>query len=320
MRPRSAPCWRSTPPRQALKSGYQRCIWPAWGFATPPKAIARRRARPLTSRWTRRPGNRAMTICGHGSIATWRPRWTPRATTARPRAAWKPPWSTGPMAPPSGRRWAARDSRPATPAGALEALHHAQRLKPTAAVTADLVLAELAVERRQPQAARRALARLEASRPDQAPSVRWDFALARAHQMAGDSATAQGRLPARSGTRRRRTGRAGTGAGAKRHLAKHHAGRWAERPASLGSNVRQTTRSVLTTDHRPSERIVRNLSVRVLYGIFSAWTRQAREFRFARPLPAEPGWSQRVIMHADMDAFYASVEQRERPANCAGGR
>lgn len=75
------------------------------------------------------------------------------------------------------------------PAGALDALNHAQRLKPTAAVTADLVLAELAVEE-SPAAARRALARLEASRPDRA-SVRWDFALARAHQMAGDSATAK---------------------------------------------------------------------------------------------------------------------------------
>ncbi len=75
------------------------------------------------------------------------------------------------------------------PAGALEALHHAQRLKPTAAVTADLVLADLAVEA-SPAAARRALARLEASRPDRS-SVRWDFALARAHQMAGDSATAK---------------------------------------------------------------------------------------------------------------------------------
>ncbi|MCY3958297.1 MAG: hypothetical protein OXG65_08385 [Chloroflexi bacterium] len=72
--------------------------------------------------------------------------------------------------------------------GALEALQHAQRLKPTAAVTADLVLAELAVEV-SPATARRALARLEASRPDR-PSVRWDFALARAYQMAGDSVTA----------------------------------------------------------------------------------------------------------------------------------
>ena len=68
--------------------------------------------------------------------------------------------------------------------GALEALNHAQRLKPTAAVTADLVLAELA-EEPSSAAARRALARLEASRPDRA-SVRWDFALARAHQLAGD--------------------------------------------------------------------------------------------------------------------------------------
>ena len=75
------------------------------------------------------------------------------------------------------------------PVGALEALNHAQRLNPTAAVTADLVLAELAVEA-SPAAARRALARLEASRPDR-PAVRWDFALARAHQMAGDSATAR---------------------------------------------------------------------------------------------------------------------------------
>ena len=73
--------------------------------------------------------------------------------------------------------------------GALEALKHAQRLKPTAAVTADRVLAELVAQPSAP-AARRALARLAASRPDQA-SVRWDFALARAHQMAGDSATAK---------------------------------------------------------------------------------------------------------------------------------
>lgn len=73
--------------------------------------------------------------------------------------------------------------------GALEALDHAQRLKPTAAVTADRVLAELEVES-SPQTAHRALARLGASRPDQA-SVRWDFALARAHQAAGDAATAK---------------------------------------------------------------------------------------------------------------------------------
>ncbi|MDE2868052.1 MAG: hypothetical protein OXR64_00855 [Chloroflexota bacterium] len=75
------------------------------------------------------------------------------------------------------------------PTGALDALDHAQRLKPTAAVTADLVLAELAVEA-SPAAARRALARLEASRPDRT-SVRWNFALARAHQITGDSATAK---------------------------------------------------------------------------------------------------------------------------------
>lgn len=73
-------------------------------------------------------------------------------------------------------------------AGALDALNHAQRLKPTAAVTADLVLAELAVEPSS-AAARRALARLEASRPDRAP-VRWDFALARAYQLAGETTTA----------------------------------------------------------------------------------------------------------------------------------
>ena len=75
------------------------------------------------------------------------------------------------------------------PAGALEALNHAQRLKPTAAVTADRVLAELAVEP-SAAAARRALARLEASRPDRT-SVRWDFALARAHQQAGDLTAAK---------------------------------------------------------------------------------------------------------------------------------
>ena len=46
------------------------------------------------------------------------------------------------------------------------------------------MLAELA-EEPSSAAARRALARLEASRPDRA-SVRWDFALARAHQLAGD--------------------------------------------------------------------------------------------------------------------------------------
>ena len=72
---------------------------------------------------------------------------------------------------------------------ALEALNHAQRLKPTAAVTADRVLAELETQP-SPQAARHALARLEASRPDRA-SVRWDFALARAHQIAGNSAPAK---------------------------------------------------------------------------------------------------------------------------------
>jgi tetratricopeptide (TPR) repeat protein len=73
--------------------------------------------------------------------------------------------------------------------GALEALNHSQRLNPTAASTADRVLAELEVQS-SPEAARRALARLEASRPEQA-SVRWDFALARAHQMAGDAAKAK---------------------------------------------------------------------------------------------------------------------------------
>ena len=75
------------------------------------------------------------------------------------------------------------------PGGALDALNHAQRLKPSAAVTADLVLAELAVDA-SPAAARRALARLEGSRPDRS-SVRWDFALARAHQVAGDAAHAR---------------------------------------------------------------------------------------------------------------------------------
>ena len=73
--------------------------------------------------------------------------------------------------------------------GALEALKHAERLNPTAAVTADRVLAELSVQPSS-EAARRALARLEASRPDQA-SVRWDFALARAYQVGGDSARAR---------------------------------------------------------------------------------------------------------------------------------
>ena len=74
------------------------------------------------------------------------------------------------------------------PAGAVDALNHAQRLKPSAALTADRVLAELAVEP-SPASARRALARLEASRPARA-SVRWDFAQARAHQLAGDATTA----------------------------------------------------------------------------------------------------------------------------------
>ena len=72
--------------------------------------------------------------------------------------------------------------------GALDALEHAQRLKPSAALTADRVLAELQVDP-SAAAARRALARLEASRPEQA-SVRWDFAQARAHQVAGDQVTA----------------------------------------------------------------------------------------------------------------------------------
>lgn len=74
------------------------------------------------------------------------------------------------------------------PAGAVDALTHAQRLKPSAALTADRVLAELAVEPSE-ASARRALARLEASRPVRA-SVRWDFAQARAHQLAGDAPTA----------------------------------------------------------------------------------------------------------------------------------
>lgn len=73
-------------------------------------------------------------------------------------------------------------------AGALNALGHAQRLKPSAALTADRVLAELVVDP-SAAAAHRALARLEASRPDRA-SVRWDFALARAHQLAGNGRTA----------------------------------------------------------------------------------------------------------------------------------
>jgi tetratricopeptide (TPR) repeat protein len=71
------------------------------------------------------------------------------------------------------------------PAGALQALDHAQRLKPTADVVSDLVLAEMSINPSN-QVARRALARLEASRPDQ-PSVRWDFAIGCAHQLSGDA-------------------------------------------------------------------------------------------------------------------------------------
>lgn len=70
------------------------------------------------------------------------------------------------------------------PNGALEALAHSQRLKPSAEVVGDHILAELAVDPSL-ETARRSLGRLESSRPDHV-SVRWDFALARAHEIAGD--------------------------------------------------------------------------------------------------------------------------------------
>lgn len=74
-------------------------------------------------------------------------------------------------------------------AAALEALQHAHRLKPSAAMTADLALASLGLDDSVP-AARRELARLSASRPDITP-VRWEYALARAYQAAGDDAQAR---------------------------------------------------------------------------------------------------------------------------------
>lgn len=76
------------------------------------------------------------------------------------------------------------------PAGALRALDHAQRLKPTADVVSDRVLAEMSIDPSN-QVARRALARLKASRPDQV-SVRWDFALGCAYQLTGEVEAAIG--------------------------------------------------------------------------------------------------------------------------------
>ena len=71
------------------------------------------------------------------------------------------------------------------PVGALQALYHAQRIKPTADIVSDLALAEKSINPSN-QVARRALIRLEASRPDQ-PSVRWDFAIGCAYQLSGET-------------------------------------------------------------------------------------------------------------------------------------
>ena len=75
------------------------------------------------------------------------------------------------------------------PYGALEALSHSQRLKPSAEVVSDRILAELAVDP-SPGTARQSLSRLESSRPEQV-SVRWDFALGRAHEVSGNTDAAR---------------------------------------------------------------------------------------------------------------------------------
>ena len=74
------------------------------------------------------------------------------------------------------------------PVGALQALEQAQRRRPSAASRAEIALATLTQDA-SPESARRMLARLTASRPEN-PAVRWEYALGRAHELAGDRAAA----------------------------------------------------------------------------------------------------------------------------------
>ena len=73
-------------------------------------------------------------------------------------------------------------------AAALDALAQAQALRPSAAVTAEIALARLALQA-TPDRAREMLVKLAASRPEH-ESVRRDYALGRAHALAGDRAAA----------------------------------------------------------------------------------------------------------------------------------
>ncbi len=73
-------------------------------------------------------------------------------------------------------------------AAALDALAHAQGLRPSAAVTAEIALARLEREA-TPQSAREVLVKLAASRPEH-DSVRRDYALGRAQTLTGDRAAA----------------------------------------------------------------------------------------------------------------------------------
>ncbi len=76
-----------------------------------------------------------------------------------------------------------------SPQAALQALERAQKIKPSPATSAEMALARLALDS-SPQSARRVLGRLGASRPE-APTVRWEFAAARASELAGDQAVAR---------------------------------------------------------------------------------------------------------------------------------
>ena len=78
------------------------------------------------------------------------------------------------------------------PEAALQALNRAQRIKPSAATSTEIALTLLDLDS-SPQSARRVLGRLTTSQST-TPSVRWEFAYARASALAGDRSVALARF------------------------------------------------------------------------------------------------------------------------------